>query len=706
METIMWRINEVVALDGETFRILYNHEGVIYWIKVLDEKGMPEEVTSIELSLWLDEERLKRVEDPYAFLQSIEVKPGSVQANKREKSFNLIKSIVSDAKRFDRSTRGQRVNEIVKEGLSTKASIYKLLRRYWQRGQIQNALLPDYRNSGAPGKLRVSARYEKSGRKKQFGSGQGRKVDEDIQRLFRIIIDRYLLSRPPLTQSEAYSRFVQLFLEHHPNSSAEEIPTKRQFTYFYKKQYSIQEITKRQNSLANYLKDLRPLNSTATVGASGGPGMRYEIDATIADIYLVSESDRSKIIGRPTIYFVIDVYSRMVSGFYIGFDDPSYTVAMQALVNAAMDKPSFCQKLGVDIEQEEWPCNGLPEVILADRGEMLSHQVETLIKNFSVRIENAPPYRGDAKGIVESNFRTVPEQFKAYAPGIVQGTRIKKHGEQDYRLEANLTLSEFSQIILHTVLYRNNYRTIERYDRDEGMPAEVPSIPIKIWEWGLQNKSGGLRAVDLERFRITLLPRKKVRISEYGISLFGLYYTSQEVLGEGWLHREKGNKRPQTLEAGYDPGLADVIYLFPIEDKGKFWRCTLTDRSRRFRGMSFWEVWDLQFEEKNHEANYKADALVKKSELLEKIDYILQNAQSQVPKDLDSDRQRVKAIKDNKKTAKHDERKKRAQSNNSIPKQSETAKVLPIKNRTEDDYSFPTYVPGLFDDKKDSEEND
>jgi transposase InsO family protein len=47
----------------------------------------------------------------------------------------------------------------------------------------------------------------------------------------------------------------------------------------------------------------------------------------------VDDEDRSKI-RRPTIYIVIDVFSRMISGFYIGFDNPSYVVAMQAVVNA------------------------------------------------------------------------------------------------------------------------------------------------------------------------------------------------------------------------------------------------------------------------------------------------------------------------------------------------------------------------------------
>jgi len=146
----MWRINEVVALDGEPRRILHNDDGVIYWIKVLDEKGVPEAVTRLELSLWTDEERLKRIEDPYAFLQSFQVEPDTVQAKKRDISFKVIESIIGDSKVFDRSVRGQRIKEVVEKGSSTKASIYKLLRRYWQRGQIQNALLPDYRNSGAP----------------------------------------------------------------------------------------------------------------------------------------------------------------------------------------------------------------------------------------------------------------------------------------------------------------------------------------------------------------------------------------------------------------------------------------------------------------------------------------------------------------------------------------------------------------------------
>jgi hypothetical protein len=68
----------------------------------------------------------------------------------------------------------------------------------------------------------------------------------------------------------------------------------------------------------------------------------YEIDATIGDVYLVSRFDRNKIIGRPVVYIVIDVFSRMITGVYIGLEGPSWVGAMMALANATAPKVEYC----------------------------------------------------------------------------------------------------------------------------------------------------------------------------------------------------------------------------------------------------------------------------------------------------------------------------------------------------------------------------
>lgn len=125
---------------------------------------------------------------------------------------------------------------------------------------------------------------------------------------------------------------------------------------------------------------------------------------------------------------------------------------------AVTDKTSYCKELGFDIEAEDWPSIELSDAILADRDELLWHQIENLESNFAVRIENTPPYRGDAKGIVERNFKTIQASFGSFVPGYVTGNRVRERGGKDYRLDAKLSVKEFTQIILSSVLLSQSVR--------------------------------------------------------------------------------------------------------------------------------------------------------------------------------------------------------------------------------------------------------
>jgi len=280
--------------------------------------------------------------------------------------------------------------------------------------------------------------------------GIGTVIDAHIEKLFRIAIDRYLLTDKKHSFPYAHRKFKSLYETYYPETPESEIPTNWQMLYFFKREYSqVEKIQKRSNKI-EYNKDIQPLNGTANSHVLG-PGSRFEIDATIADIYLVSDSDRKNIVGRPIVYIVIDVFSRMIAGLYVGFENPSYAAAMQALAMAMTDKVKYCKQYGIDIEESDWPVIGLADVILADRGELLGYQIESLERNFSVRIENTPPYRGDAKGIVERCFRTIQADFKPFAPGVVTADTVKRRGGKDYRLDAALTIHEFTEIILASV---------------------------------------------------------------------------------------------------------------------------------------------------------------------------------------------------------------------------------------------------------------
>lgn len=74
----------------------------------------------------------------------------------------------------------------------TNQTVYRLLRRYWQRGMCRNALLPDYVNSGARGKRR-KPNQAKLGRPRVVMEGKGSNVTPDIERIFRRVIEERLL---------------------------------------------------------------------------------------------------------------------------------------------------------------------------------------------------------------------------------------------------------------------------------------------------------------------------------------------------------------------------------------------------------------------------------------------------------------------------------------------------------------------------------
>ncbi|EPR0189371.1 transposase [Vibrio parahaemolyticus] len=690
----MWRVNETLSFDGKPYRILFTETSYFYWIAIDESKGLPERVYFDECCNWTDEGRLEKIPDPYSYLQGESWDQASSSYLESQRNYELIKPIVEGEEAFDKRVRASRLNQVIAESGKGKPTLYRLLRRYWQRGQIKNALLPDYKNSGAGGKRR-NFTTSKAGRRRIYGIGCGEPVTESVRKQFRIICDKYLMNDKGFSIRYSYIKFTKAYKLKHPEAEEHEIPTLRQFQYFYKTEYTKATQLTVQTPQGNYKKDVRPLHGTATEQALG-PGSRYEIDATIADIYLVDDNDSDKVIGRPTIYMVIDVFSRMVAGFYIGFDNPSFPVAMKALICSFDSKVKACAEYGIDISEEQWPCVGIPDVLLADRGELMSHQANYLVDAIGVRLESAPPRRGDAKGIVERSFGTLQAKFKPYMPGVVTGNKVKKHGERDYRVEAAVARSDFIEILLYSILAHNLNKPLEKYDRAPDMPESLPSIPIELWRWGLQHRTGRLRAIDTDIAKILLLPRQKVTVSELGIKLWGLTYTGKEVIQTGWMHRSSEVSRPKKLFAAYELGSANHIYLFPEEGKNTFWICDLSSRSREFRDLTWYQVWERQAAQKQTlaEANYQFAPVERDfDDLLEKK---LKKAKKNRKTSTLSNAQKINEIKDNKRNARERERKELAIRPDRTKE--EVASVIPIKGE-EESYQLPDFIPELFDDE-------
>ena len=578
------QINDVFELAERKYRILTVEPDIVVWFELGQNSAWPLPIEKSTLLALIMSGEGCRVDDP--FVAPIHLTPSNDHICRRDNAYETIQQIIEHPLFYDTQVRIE-LSKIAKafHGTTDKV-INDRLKKFWTFGQSKNALYPKYVNSGAPGQARTFV-DKRSGRPRNNGTGKSAISTEDVRRLYRRAIEEFYF-RKKTSFSRAFRQFKRLFLTLHRDSVENEIPTEPQMRHFYISQYRAIDKAVNRISEISYRKDVRALVSSATVQAIG-PGSRYEIDATTADIYLVSDDDDNRVIGRPTLYTLIDVFTRMAAGYYIGFGVPSYQTVINALVNAAMTKEESLKEIG-ETDVDLWPVSGLPEVLLADKGsEFFGKQSNNLLDIFTVHVENAPAYRGDAKGIVERFFGSWQNGFKNICEGVVTPSRLKKAGEQDYRVEANVPISEFRRLMISGILAHNHTEISRSYDRAKDIPDTLPMTPISLWNWGIQNRSGALKTVDKQQLIAGLLPKATATTSALGLCFHGVYYNIESLTEEGAFLRKNFGEREKKYTIAYDPLCLNKVYVF-FNSQSHIVVGTIHPRSRQFVDMTYDEV--------------------------------------------------------------------------------------------------------------------
>ncbi|WP_394903230.1 Mu transposase C-terminal domain-containing protein [Clostridium butyricum] len=458
-----------------------------------------------------------------------------------------------------------------------------------------NALLPDYINSGGKGKEKKLSNL-KVGRPAKVDylgdSIEGINITDDVKKHVQFVINKYYRNSKKISLKEAYDLMLRDFYSdvYRENNEIkhivwenERIPKYNQFYYWFKKFEDVKKDIVLRDSDKEFNLNHRLLLSNSTI-ETDGPGTRFQIDATIADVYLVSSLNTKRIIGRPIVYAIIDVYSRLITGIYVGLEGPSWLGAMMALDNMVADKVEFCKEYGIEITEEQWPSKHLPDIIIADRGEFEGYSPENLINNLNVKIENTSPYRGDLKGIVERNFRTLNTKLKHKTPGAIQ-KEFRKRGDKDYRLDATLTLEAFTRIYINIALHHNK-SLIEKYPIEKEMlEDDILPIPIQLWKWGIENKKGRLKTVDRDVLRLNILPRGKASVSRAGIKFKGLSYSSNKAISQQWFIKPTA----RSIEIVYDPRNVNKIYI-PHDNGLGYEECYLLETCNQYKNCLLEEI--------------------------------------------------------------------------------------------------------------------
>lgn len=279
-----------------------------------------------------------------------------------------------------------------------------------------------------------------------------------------------------------------------------------------------------------------------------------QIDHSLLDIILLDEIDRLPV-GRPWITLCIDVYSRLVMGFYLSLDPPGSISVGQCLIHAILPKENWLARLDI---ATEWPCWGIMDTVHADnarefRGNMLRRATQEYGIDLQWRKVKTPHYGGH----IERLMGTVAGEIHAL-PGT---TFSGPHKRLDYDSvgKATMTLAELER-------WLTNFFVGVYHQREHGTLRMSPLQKFREGILGDGRRPGrGMprKVTDEERLRMDLLPFVERTVQAYGVLAEGIHYYD-EVLRPFIKMDEPGAKTTthRKFLFRYDPRDVSVIYFF------------------------------------------------------------------------------------------------------------------------------------------------
>ena len=331
-----------------------------------------------------------------------------------------------------------------------------------------------------------------------------------------------------------------------------------------------------------------------------------QMDHTLLDIILVDEIYR-KPIGRPWITLAIDIYSRIVTGFYISFDPPGALGTGMCIANSILPKESILTRYEID---GEWPCWGKMKTIHVDNAkEFRGHMLSRACEEYGINLEWRPVKTPNWGGHIERMLGTVLKEIHTL-PGTTF-SNPKHKGEYNSEANATFTLQEFEKWLLTYIVNIYNMR----------VHSAIGTSPYHKFKEGIFKKTGiPPRTFDEIKIKLDFLPYFERSIQEYGIVIDYIHYFG-DVLRK-WIHAvEKKTVKSRTKRKFIfkrDPRDISVVYFYD-PDLNEYFEIPYRDTSRP--PMTLWEYKEvINRLEKSGIQNIDEDIIFEAYEKLRKIE--------------------------------------------------------------------------------------
>ena len=245
------------------------------------------------------------------------------------------------------------------------------------------------------------------------------------------------------------------------------------------------------------------------------PLERVECDHTTTDLFVVDPVTMLPI-GRAFLTWMICVYTKMILGFYISFNPPSYLTVMECLKHAIRPK-TYVRRKYSNI-RNDWGAYGIPEVLVVDNArEFHGRNLEDACHQLGIVLQYSPRGKPWIRTTVERSYRTIATQLHHQMPGTTFSNIIER---ADY--EPGKTA-----IITPDVLDEITHKWIADIYQVSGHRG-IRDVPALRWEKGIAEWPPAL-PVNSEFLDVALGYTEERVVSSRGIELDNLFYNDEEL---------------------------------------------------------------------------------------------------------------------------------------------------------------------------------
>lgn len=311
------------------------------------------------------------------------------------------------------------------------------------------------------------------------------------------------------------------------------------------------------------------------------PLQKVQIDHTRVDLHIVDDEYRTSI-GRPWLTLAIDIYSRMIVGYYLSLDAPSGVSVGMCIVNAILQKNKLLNQFELDTEWNVW---GKFDNIFTDNGaDFRSFSVEQACLANGIHINFRPIGKKEYGGHIERLIGTTMTEVHDI-PGTTY-SNIKEKMHYDSEGNACMTFDEFEKwlLIYITKIYQHNIH------------SGIKTSPYSKWKEGIfgtkYTPGIGYPQIpgDIESLTIDFLPSIERTVQKNGVTIDGLTYFDQIL-----------RTKIRGYDIGYETSNSNPKYIFKRDprDISFIWFYDNTQQEYHKIGLANMEFQPMSLQELN-----------------------------------------------------------------------------------------------------------